>query len=195
MAEDTSSGTDLLALFEAASDTFDDKLHQVPAAAWDNSTPCQLWDVRAVVNHVVGEHRWVAPLMAGQTIADVGTALDGDLLGDDPLAAWHHATGPSHDAFAQPSAMGTTVHLSYGDERASAYCEQLVFDNLVHAWDLARGAGVDDTLPPDLVEWGIGWVTPILPMLTGSGAFGEPQDVPADADAQTRLLAMVGRRR
>jgi uncharacterized protein (TIGR03086 family) len=185
----------LLALFEAASDTFDDKLHQVPPDGWGNPTPCTEWDVHALVNHVVGEHRWVEPLMAGKTIADVGSGLDGDLLGEDPTAAWHHATGPSHAAFAEPGAMDSTVHLSYGDERAAAYCEQLIFDNVVHAWDLARGAGVDDTLPPDLVEWSIGWVTPILPMLTASGAFGEVLEVSDDADPQTRLLAMVGRRR
>ena len=185
----------VLALFEAASDTFDDKLHQVPDDRWDSPTPCTEWDVRALVNHVVGEHRWAVPLLAGQTIADVGPALDGDLLGDDPAAAWHHASGPSHEAFAAPGAMESTVHLSYGDESAVAYCEQLVFDNLVHAWDLARGAGVDDALPADLVEWAIGWATPIMPMLTGSGLFGEVQDVADDADAQTRLLAMVGRRR
>ena len=185
----------LVELFEAASDTFDDKLHQVPADGWHAATPCTEWDVRDLVNHVVGEHRWVVPLMGGQTIADVGSELDGDLLGDDPMAAWHHATAPSHAAFAAEGAMDSTVHLSYGDERAAAYCEQLVFDNLVHAWDLARGAGVDDELPGDLVDWAIGWATPILPMLTGSGAFGEVVVVPDDADAQTRLLAMVGRRR
>src|SRR5262249_48124171 len=105
------------------------------------------------------------------------------------------ATGPSHAAFAAADAMSTTVHLSYGDERAGAYCEQLIFDNLVHAWDLARGARVDDALPPDLVEWAIEWVTPILPMLTASGAFGTVLEVSEDADPQTRLLAMVGRRR
>jgi len=185
----------LLGLFEASSDTFDDKLHQVPTDGWGNPTPCTEWDVHTLVNHVVSEHRWVEPLMAGKTIADVGTELDGDLLGDDPTAAWHHATGPSHAAFAEPGAMDSTVHLSYGDERAGAYCEQLIFDNVVHAWDLARGAGVDDTLPPDLVDWAIGWVTPILPMLTASGAFGQVLEVSDDADAQTRLLAMVGRRR
>jgi len=185
----------LVELFEAASDTFDDKLHQVDADRWADPTPCTDWDVRALVNHVVGEHRWVVPLMAGRTIADVGTELDGDLLGEDPMAAWHHATAPSHAAFAEPDAMGSTVHLSYGDERAGAYCEQLVFDNLVHAWDLARAIGADDELPPELVEWATGWATPIMPMLTGSGAFGEMLAVPDDADAQTRLLAMVGRRR
>ena len=185
----------LLALFEAASDTFDDKLHQVPDDGWAARPRARSGTSAQLVNHVVGEHRWVVPLMAGQTVADVGSDLDGDLLGDDPMAAWHHATGPSHAAFAEPGAMDATVHLSYGDERAAAYCEQLIFDNLVHAWDLARGAGIDDTLPPELVDWGIEWATPIMPMLTGSGAFGQVLDVPDDADAQTRLLAMVGRRR
>ena len=48
---------------------------------------------------------------------------------------------------------------------------------------------------PSSWTWGIEWATPIMPMLTGSGAFGQVLDVPDDADAQTRLLAMVGRRR
>ena len=40
--------------------------------------------MRDLVNHVVGEDRWTVPLVEGRTIADVGSSLDGDLLGDDP---------------------------------------------------------------------------------------------------------------
>ncbi len=190
-----SDSEDRLARFQAATDTFDEKVHQVPDERWSAPTPCSEWDVRALVNHVVGEQLWVVPLMAGKTVADVGSELDGDLLGADPLAAWHHACGPAHESFAAPGALDSTVHLSYGDEHAGSYCDQLTFDALVHAWDLARGAGLDDDLPADLVEWGIGWATPILGMLTGSGLFGEPQTVADGADAQTRLLALVGRTR
>jgi uncharacterized protein (TIGR03086 family) len=185
----------VVARFQAASDTFDEKIHLVGDGSWGAATPCEDWDVRALVNHVVGEMRWVVPLMEGRTVADVGDALDGDLLGADPTAAWHHACAPAHDAFAAPGAMASTVHLSYGDESAVGYCDQLTFDALVHAWDLARGAGLDDTLPDELVTWAIGWATPIHGMLTGSGLFGTPVAVADDADAQTRLLAMVGRTR
>jgi uncharacterized protein (TIGR03086 family) len=189
------SNAETLARFQAASDVFDEKVHVVPDDRWAAPTPCTDWDVRTLVNHVVGEQRWVVPLMAGRTVADVGSDLDGDLLGNDPCAAWHHACGPAHEAFAAPGALDGTVHLSYGDEHAAAYCEQLTFDALVHAWDLARGAGLDDDLPADLVEWGIGWATPILPMLSGSGMFGQPLTVADGADAQSRLLALVGRTR
>ena len=193
MTQDANAQT--LARFEAATDTFDEKVHQVPDERWSDPTPCVDWDVRALVNHVVGEQRWVVPLMAGSTVSDVGSQLDGDLLGADPCAAWHHACGPAHDAFAAPGALESTVHLSYGDEHATAYCEQLTFDALVHAWDLARGAGLDDQLPPHLVEWGISWATSNAPLLTGSGLFGQPQPVSSDADPQARLLALVGRTR
>src|SRR5689334_14581662 len=121
---------DVLTRYEAAVDTFDGVIHQVPEDAWQSPTPCVQWNVRQLVNHVVGEQAWVTPLFAGRTVADVGTALDGDLLGDDPTAAWHHHSGEAHAALAEPGAVGRTVHLSYGDESAVNYVDQLTFDAL-----------------------------------------------------------------
>ena len=185
---------DALKRFEAAVDTFDGVIHQVPDDRWSAPTPCSDWDVRAVANHVVGEQLWVVPLLEGRTIAEVGDAYDGDVLGADPCAAWHHASGPAHAAMAAEGALDRTVHLSYGDESALAYCDQMTFDALIHAWDLARGAGIDDRLPAGLVEWASGWVVPMLAPMQGAGLFAAPLETAADADAQTRLLALIGRR-
>lgn len=55
--------------------------------SWTARTPCADWDVRQLVNHVVGEDRWTKPLVQGLTIAEVGDALDGDLLGEEPSVA------------------------------------------------------------------------------------------------------------
>jgi uncharacterized protein (TIGR03086 family) len=186
---------EVLARYEAAVDTFDGVIHQVPSGSWQSPTPCEQWNVRQLVNHVVGEQAWVTPLFAGRTVADVGTALDGDLLGDDPTAAWHHYSGEAHAALAEPDAIARTVHLSYGDETAVNYVDQLTFDALVHAWDLARASGVDDTLPDDLVLWATGWISPLLSMYRDGGAVGPPVSVADDADPQTKLLGLVGRTR
>jgi len=121
---------------------------------WSGRTPCADWDVRTLVNHVVGEERWTVPLMAGRTIAEVGTSLDGDLLGDDPIGAATEAASAAQAAAGEPIA---TVHLSYGDEDASEYLRQLSADHLVHGWDLAAAIGADPRMEPELVSEVAGW--------------------------------------
>ena len=73
-------------LHRRAADRFAGLVHSVRAEQWQLPTPCAAWDVRALVNHVVGESRWVVPLFEGQTVSAVGDLLDGDLLGADPPA-------------------------------------------------------------------------------------------------------------
>ena len=55
----------------------------IGAEQWGKPTPCEGWDVRELTNHVVAGNYWAAELAAGKTIEAVGTALDGDVLGDD----------------------------------------------------------------------------------------------------------------
>ncbi|MET9696333.1 TIGR03086 family metal-binding protein [Streptomyces sp. NPDC006529] len=161
---------------------------------WGAPTPCTGWTVRDLVNHVTGEQLWVPPLVTGgRTVEEVGDAYSGDVLGADPDTAWGLAAAAAHAAFTAPGAMERTVRLSYGPTGAAAYCAELTADCVVHAWDLARGIGADDRLPDGLVEFSIKEVMPYADGLAASGAFAPPLDVPAGADAQTRLLALVGR--
>lgn len=60
----------------------------VAADRWHAATPCAGWDARALVNHLVAGNLWTAELAAGGTIEGVGGRLDGDLLGEDPAAAY-----------------------------------------------------------------------------------------------------------
>lgn len=162
---------------------------------WAAPTPCPDWNVRDLVNHVTVEQLWALPLLAGKSVADVGDSLDGDQLGTDPKAAWAAAVSRSTAAFSAPGALARTVHLSYGDDSARNYCDQMTLDALVHGWDLARGAGIDDTLPADLLAWAWHFCESVHEQLTGSGLFGVPAPVAAGSDEQTRLLALLGRRR
>lgn len=168
-------------------------LAQVGPDQWANATPCTDWDVRALVNHVTGELAWVEPLVAGSTIADVGDRLDGDLLGDDPKAAYAAAAEGAVAAVSAPGAIDTGVHLSYGDDTTESYVHQLTLDCLIHGWDLARGAGQDDRMDDDLVQWALAYIAPLVDQFAASGLYAAPLEVGADASAQTRVLAVLGR--
>ena len=180
-------------LHRRAIDAFTAQVHSVSPAQWDDPTPCSDWDVRALVNHLVVEQLWVPELLAGRTVADVGDRFDGDQLGEDPVATWDRSAARALDAFAAPGALQQKVHLSYGDVPAVDYCGEMAMDATVHSWDLARGIDGDDHLDPELVTFALDLVEPRAEELQASGLFADPVAVPPDADAQTRLLGLLGR--
>ena len=166
----------------------------VPAPRLDDASVCAGWSVRELLNHVVSGNWWVPELASGQSIADVGDRLDGDLLGADHVAAYQGSADAAAAAFQQPGAMERPVAVSYGPVPGSVYCGHRFIDVLVHGWDLARSTGQDATLDPDLVQacWEV--VEPQAEGFKASGVFGSEVEVPPGADLQTRLLATLGRR-
>ncbi|MGW6915199.1 TIGR03086 family metal-binding protein [Kitasatospora sp. NPDC054939] len=172
---------------------FGERVRLIAPGQWGGPTPCSEWSVRDVVNHLTSEQLWVPELLMGSTISEVGGRFDGDVLGDDPLAAWTAAAEAALQAFLEPGATGLTVHLSYGDVPARAYLDQLTADAVVHTWDLAEGIDRRTRLPAALVDFALGEIGGYGD-LSGSGLFDPPLDVPDDASPQTRLLALTGRR-
>jgi len=89
--------------------------------------------------------------------------------------------------------MQAICHLSFGDYSGADYAAQLFMDALIHGWDIAKGTGQNTRLDPELVAA----CHPIAEELTRqfrqAGVFGEDLPVSADADPQTRLLALLGR--
>ena len=143
---------DVLALHRRALEEFGRRVHAVGADPWGCPTPCTDWEVRHLVNHLVSEQLWVPPLLAGKRVADLGDGFAvGDVLGDDPVAAWDAAAAAATAAFAEPGALARVVHLSYADRPGEEYAREMIFDLVVHSWDLARGISADDTLDPGLV--------------------------------------------
>ncbi|MEU9232284.1 TIGR03086 family metal-binding protein [Streptomyces subrutilus] len=174
---------------------FGERLRAVGDGQWNAQTPCTEWSVRDLVNHVTGEQLWIPPLVSeGRTVGEMGDAFSGDVLGADPVAAWDRASAAAHAAFAAPGALDRTVRLSYGPALGSAYCSELTADCVVHTWDLSRAIGADDRLPDGLVEFSIKEVMPYADGLAASGMYAAPLEIPAGANAQTRLLSLLGRR-
>jgi len=103
-------------------------------------------------SHVVGEDRWTKARVEGLTIAEVGDALDGDLLGEEPTAAARAAAEEAVAAVEVRLPEGGTVQLSYGEESIGEYLWQLTADHLIHGWDLTAATGQDRGMDAELVD-------------------------------------------
>lgn len=184
----------LLARHGEALDLFTVRVHAVRPDQWDAPTPCTEWSVRALVNHLAVEQMWVPALLReGASAGGPGDVLSGDQLGDDPIATWDAAAAVARTAFQEPGALERTVALSYGASPATEYCAQMTADATVHAWDLSRAIGAEERLPKPLVDFSVREVAPYAADLERSGLFAAPADPPPNADAQTKLLALLGR--
>jgi uncharacterized protein (TIGR03086 family) len=161
---------------------------------WAAPTPCSEWNVRQIANHIIGENLWAAELFQGRTIDQVGSRLDGDLTGNDPAAAYGASARAASAAVSAPGAMQVTCHLSFGDYSGADYAGQLLLDTVVHGWDIATATGQDARLDPELVQACIPIATQLTSQFRGAGVFGDEVSTSADADPQTRLLAIVGRK-
>ena len=170
---------------------------EVGPGQWHDGTPCSEWAVRTLVHHLLYEQRWVAPLFEGLTVEQVGDRFEGDLMGED-TSAWPGLLASSieqaHAAAAQPGALNRTIHLSFGDFPGKEYVIQLTADLAIHAWDLARATGQDDTLDPGAVVLLLPWAEANMDFLVGSDMFGSRIDAGPGAPDDVRLLGLLGRR-
>jgi uncharacterized protein (TIGR03086 family) len=183
---------DVVELYRRTGEEFATRAQRI-GDRWSAATPCEDWDVRALVHHVTEEELWVPPLLAGSTIDEVGDRFAGDLLGGTPVRALTHAAAQAYAAVEAPGALERTVHLSYGDVPGREYAMQLAADHLVHAWDLARALGEPTRLDPEAVAGVLAWFTGNEEAYRGAGLIGPRPAMPAGAGPQEALLVMFGR--
>jgi uncharacterized protein (TIGR03086 family) len=182
-----------LEIYRRSLSEFTDRVPRVGAAQWDGPTPCADWNVRELVNHIVYEDRWTAPLVRGAALADVGDRFQGDLLGGDPSGTARDAAAEADEAFSEPGALERTVELSFGRTPAREYGYQLLADHVVHAWDLAAAIGADRRLDADVVRAVADWFGDHEAAYRRSGVIAKRVEVGLDASDQDRLIAAFGR--
>ena len=180
--------TEVADRYERVASAFDARVQAVPPGAWSGQSPCPDWTAHDVVKHVVDVTRlFLTRLNGGDP-----TPPDTD---EDIVTSWRAEADAVKAALADPDKAATKIQgvggpTPFEDVIGTVLCS----DTLIHTWDLAKAAGLDDRLDPAAAEAALAFLTPNDAMLRGPGAFGEKLDAPADADAQTRLLCFVGRR-
>jgi uncharacterized protein (TIGR03086 family) len=174
--------------YRRLSSAFTTKVDAIRDDQWNLPTPCSEWNVRELVRHAVDTQA----LFQGFVGRDLGRIPSFD---DDPKGAWHAARAKIQsdldDALAARAEYDGMWGRSTFEKGVDGF---LAFDQVVHGWDLARATGQDERIEPDEIERITADVERFGDMLHTSGVCGPAIKPPPDADDQTRLLCVLGRR-
>ena len=168
-------------------DTFTQRIANLHTDRWENPSPCEGWTAKDVLDHVIDTQRDIFSKRG----LDLGPRPDGA-----PHEVWAAHAAAVRSAVKDEETLLATYDSFFGpttlaDTLLSFYC----FDLIVHAWDIHRATGKDlelsDTelafLETTIPSWG--------DVFYQDGICQRPVEVPDDADRQTRILALTGRRR
>jgi uncharacterized protein (TIGR03086 family) len=181
--------TDIADRYRKVAGRFTRTAAAVPPTAWENLSPCEGWTARDVVRHLV---EWFPPFLRDGAGIELPSGPSADV---DPLGAWQALDGGVQAVLDDPATEGRAFSHPVAGEHALGDAIAMFFlgDVLVHTWDLARATGLDETLDPDEVATMLAGAEPFDEVLRSSGQYGPRVAVPADADAQTKLIAVMGR--
>jgi len=174
---------------------FESRLREVDPEEFDRGTPCDHWTVHDLVEHVIRGNWMGARLLAGATTEEALAPVGGDDQ-HDPVARFVDSARVQLVAFAETGALERVCHHPVGDISGAQLLGFRIGDLTLHTWDLARAAGVDESLDPALVELVWNDLAPMAPMIGSLGVFGSGPSgqVAEDAPLQLRLLDLTGRR-
>jgi uncharacterized protein (TIGR03086 family) len=173
---------DLLDLYGRASEWTVGKVSGA-ANALDSGTPCEEWNVRALMNHMLETQRYFVDAAKGKDASPPSPTPPTDLLGADPVADFEQARTETMRTFGEPGVIektGPSLGIAFGD-------------TLLHGWDLARATGQDAKMPDGLPEAAYQMIHGRFTDEQRKGVFKPEVAVGADASAQDRLLAYTGR--
>ena len=163
---------------------------QIGSDQWGASSPCEGWTAKHVVGHVITGFQMISFGVTGESpdYEDPATAA-----GDDPAAAYTAARDVALNALTDEY-LESKIPGPMGEMQVDMMLGMfMIGDALIHTWDLARSAGIDVTLDPQLAEEVHNNLQPADAMIRSANIFGPKIEPPADADMQTKLLCFVGR--
>ncbi len=153
-------------------------------------TPCDRFTVQGVLEHMIAGTALFAPGFRGEPAPTEPPATDGDVL-----ARWRAAMVDLLDAVHSPGASERTIASPMGEVPGAAFARFVVFDGLMHGWDLATATDQPYAPPAALVEEAGAFARQALvPEMRDGDTFAAETEAPADAGSLERLVAFSGRR-
>ena len=173
-----------------AFDTADDALRGVLDAAGpaiSGRSPCEEWTGADVLHHLIDTERSFMEKVG----FDLGPAPDAT----EPIVLWSAHADQLRPLLERQDVLDTPYATPMGEYTVAGMLSLIYgFDLLVHRWDVARSAGHDTRFTDAELDAMEASIAQLGDMLYTPGAFAAGVTAPPDADRQTRVLAVLGRK-
>jgi uncharacterized protein (TIGR03086 family) len=184
--------TDPRKIYQRALDQTATIITAVRPDQFDLPTPCDGWDVKTLLNHIVGAVTRAALIGEGADALKISPfAPEGT---SDWPAAYRDAADRARAAWADDAKLDALFNVPWGKVpgrgAVTGYAEEI----LTHGWDLAAATGQETERDPELAEFALEFVRRFIP----SGGrenlpFGPAAPAPEGAGPYAQLAAWLGR--
>lgn len=188
--------SDIIELLEQGFSWTADRVAQVRPEDLDTPTPCEGWQLRHLLNHMLASLERLAGAVEGEVAEpsqfDAQTQALTDRLGGDcghaafaavrqrAMTVWHH-----------PDVMARTCELPLGSLPASMAAPINLVEVVVHGWDVSQATGEAAAIPSELAEPILEFSRHAVDPARGR-AFGP--DLEVGDTVPERLVAFLGRK-
>ncbi len=186
---------DIIKLFEVGFDWTGQRVAAVRSEHGELETPCGEWNVRQLLNHMLGAMDVITITVSGQAWpagVNAQTLAETDRIGQDPPAAFAEIAQRALALWHTPGVLERTCDLRGVSTPVVIAAQSSLTDMVVHGWDIGQATGEDVDIPDELAEplLDIGR-TLIREELRGT-VFADKVRIEAGS-ASDRLVAFLGR--
>ncbi len=157
----------------------------IDSSQFDLPTPCDAWNVRQVLEHMIGGNRRIGgdPPAEGE-----------DVIGVDLSEAYASSAAKAAATFETPGGLDRTYRLSFGEVPGHVAVLARSTDQLAHSWDLAKATGMSTDLAPAMYTTGLELLQQRFAVSGRNPATYADEKLPPDgAAAADRFAAFAGR--
>jgi len=164
-------------------------VHGVKGDQMSNATPCSEFDVKLLLNHMLGGLDMLRNAASGAE----AKMPEGDQFGDDPGATYDGRRAKLLDSLRADGVLDKPWKMPFGELPGQMMATIAFVEHVTHGWDLAKATGQDTTIPDNLLTEAVEVVTPMDAMWRMPGVCGPKVEVPDGASATDKFAGFMGR--
>ena len=160
------------------------------------ATPCDLWDVKDVINKLVASTRLFTGFgLPQQPDPSLDLINPKDLIGDDPVGVYLAAAKECRDAWRSPGALDGLATSTIGEAKARAVLNARIFDTTVLTWDISQACDIDHLIDDEQAGYVLFVAERLVPAVRSQSPERYKEEVTDVIGTTTvdQLIAITGR--